>query len=86
MGPGNAIENRNWNLTSVRYKINDKTWENRGVNSTFYGQNRPLQSAHNGGISSLFFDGSVRFLTDSMALQTLYNLSNIDDGKVTGDF
>lgn len=86
MGPGNAIENRNWNLTSVRYKINDKTWENRGVNSTAYGQNRPLQSAHSGGISSLFFDGSVRFLADSMALQTLYNLSNIDDGKVSGDF
>ena len=86
MGPGNAIENRNWNLTSVRYKINDKTWENRGVNSTYYGQNRPLQSAHSGGISSVFFDGSVRFLADSMALQTLYNISNIDDGKVTGDF
>jgi len=31
-------------------------------------------------------DGSVRFLTDSLSLQTLYNLSNIDDGKISTDY
>lgn len=86
MGPGSAVENRNWNLTSVRYKINDKTWENKGVSEVFYGQNRPLQSVHSGGINAVFMDGGVRFLTDSLSLQTLYNLSNIDDGKVSTDY
>ncbi len=86
MGPGPAAENRNWNLTSVRYKINDKTWENKGVSEVYYGQNRPLQSAHTGGINAVFMDGGVRFLTDSLSLQTLYNLSNIDDGKVSTDY
>lgn len=86
MGPGPAGENRNWNLTSVRYKINDKTWENKGVSDVYYGQNRPLQSAHSGGINAVFMDGSVRFLTDALSLQTLYNLSNIDDGKISTDY
>ena len=86
MGPGPAAENRNWNLTSVRYKINDKTWENKGVSEVYYGQNRPLQSAHTGGINAVFMDGGVRFLTDSLSLQTLYNLSNIDDGNVSTDY
>jgi prepilin-type processing-associated H-X9-DG protein len=86
MGPGPAVENRHWNLTSVRYKINDKTWENKGVSEVFYGQNRPLQSAHTGGINAVFMDGGVRFLTDALSLQTLYNLSNIDDGKISTDY
>ena len=83
MGPGPAAENRHWNLTSVRYNINDKTWENKGVSEVFYGQNRPLQSAHPGGINAVFMDGGVRFLTDALSLQILYNLSNIDDGKIS---
>ncbi len=86
MGPGPAAENRHWNLTSVRYRINDKTWENRGVSEVFYGQNRPLQSSHSSGINAVFLDGGVRFLTDSLSLQTLYNLSNINDGKISTDY
>lgn len=86
MGPGRAGENRNWNLTTVRYKINDKTWENKGVGDTYYGQNRPLQSAHSGGINGLLGDGSVRFIRDSLDLQTLYNLSNRDDGRTLSNF
>ena len=86
MGPGPVGDNRHWNITSVRYKINDKTWENKGVSEVFYGQNRPLQSAHSGGINAVFMDGGVRFLTDGLSLQTLYNLSNIDDGKISTDY
>jgi prepilin-type processing-associated H-X9-DG protein len=86
MGPGNPAENRHWNLTTVRYAINDKTWENKGVGDVYYGQNRPLQSIHTGGINILLADGAVRFLAQSVPLATLYNLSNRNDGQVVGDF
>jgi len=82
MGPGGAGENRHWNLTTVRYAINNRVWENVGVNSAAYGQNRPLTSPHTGGINALFGDGSVRFLTDNTPIQTLYNFCNRDDGNV----
>jgi len=81
MGPG-AGETRTWNVTSVRYRINDKAWENKGVGDTYYGQNRPLQSSHTGGMNGVSGDGSVRFFRDTLPLQTLYNLCNRDDGNV----
>ncbi len=86
MGPGGAGENRHWNLTSVRYAINHKTWESPGVGDQYYGQNRPLQSAHPGGILGLLGDGSVRFISSTLPLQTLYNLANRDDGNVVSNF
>ena len=86
MGPGWPGENRNWNVTSVRYRINDKAWENKGVGDVYYGQNRPLQSVHTGGINALLADGSVRFLTETITLPTLYNLANRNDGNVLGNF
>jgi prepilin-type processing-associated H-X9-DG protein len=86
MGPGPAGENRHWNLTTVRYQINDRTWENRGVGEVYYGQNRPLTSAHSGGANLLFADGTVRFVAQTIPLQTLYNLSNRNDGNPVGDF
>jgi len=85
MGP-ELRETRTWNVTSVRYQINNKLWGNKGVGDQFYGQNRPLQSAHTGGINALLGDGSVKFIRESMALQTLYNLSNRDDGNAVGEF
>jgi len=86
MGPGPVNQNRHWNLTAVRYAVNDRTWENKGVGDLYYGQNRPLQSAHPGGIMILFGDGGVRFVSQSVTLQTLYNLANRDDGQVAGGF
>lgn len=86
MGPGWPGENRHWNLTTVRYRINDKTWENKGVSDQYYGQNRPVQSVHSGGANVLLGDGSVQFIAESIPLQTLRNLANRDDGQVLGDY
>ncbi|MBA4068029.1 MAG: prepilin-type cleavage/methylation domain-containing protein [Isosphaera sp.] len=83
MGPGPAVENRHWNLTAVRYRVNDRAWENAGVGELQYGQNRPLLSPHPGGVNALSGDGSVRFLRETVPLQTLYDLANRDDGRAS---
>lgn len=79
-------DGRTWNVTTLRYAINNRTWENVGVGDQHYGQNRPLVSPHSGGVNGVLADGSVRFLRDSIDLQTLYNLSNRDDGNVLSNF
>ncbi len=79
-------DRRTWNVTTIRYAINNRTWENVGVGDQFYGQNKPLVSPHTGGVNALLGDGSVRFLRDSVDLPTLLNLADRDDGKTLGDF
>ena len=88
MGPRTnpaARDDRIWNLTTVRYKLNEFDQSLPGIGGG-EGPNTPLQSAHPGGVGALFGDGSVRFLRESLDLQTLYNLANCNDGKVVGDF
>jgi prepilin-type N-terminal cleavage/methylation domain-containing protein len=46
------------------------------------GSNTPLNSAHPGGVNALIGDGSVRFLSDNTALDTLKALATRDDGQV----
>ena len=48
--------------------------------------NTPLQAAHPGGCNVLLCDGSVRFLSESLNQQTLYDLANRDDGHPLGEF
>lgn len=79
-------DRRTWNVTTLRYGINVRTWENVGVGDQFYGQNKPLVSPHSGGVNAVLGDGSVRFIRNSIDLQTLFNLGNKDDGKTLGDF
>jgi len=43
-------------------------------------------SYHPGGTQVLLGDGSVRFVSDSIAVQTWVNLSRRGDGQVLGDF
>jgi prepilin-type N-terminal cleavage/methylation domain-containing protein len=83
---GHALDRRTWNTTTVRYAINNRTWENVGVGDQFYGQNKPLVSAHTGGVTGGFADGSVRFLNTTMDLNTLCDIANKDDGRVVKDF
>jgi prepilin-type N-terminal cleavage/methylation domain-containing protein/prepilin-type processing-associated H-X9-DG protein len=82
MGPGNDGWERQFNLTTALHRINEKSWLGVGIEGNC-GPNRPMQSAHSGGATAAFADGSVRFLSENLDIQMLYNLSNRDDGNAT---
>jgi prepilin-type N-terminal cleavage/methylation domain-containing protein/prepilin-type processing-associated H-X9-DG protein len=46
----------------------------------------PALSKHPGGVNVCLADGSVRFISDSIALRTWQLLGNARDGEVLGDF
>ena len=78
---------RPFNYTVVAHRINEKSWNATGVEGNYgFGANRPLRSAHPGGVQVVLCDGAVRFLQEDMELQVLYNLANRDDGNMTGEF
>lgn len=72
-------DDRWFNTTTVRYKINHKSWNSTGVGDEYYACNRPIQSAHPGGAHLLLADGSVHFVSSYLDLQMLFNLSNRND-------
>lgn len=75
-------------VTTVRYPINaDETFctGSSGCNST-YDLNTTLSSFHTGGTQGLLCDGSVRFFSENMDLQTLLKLCARNDGQVIGEF
>jgi len=74
-------DDRFFNATTVRYRINDTAWNQVGVGTEYYGANRPIQSAHPTGAFVLFADGSVRFIHETISLLALYSIANRDDGK-----
>ncbi|WP_228030326.1 H-X9-DG-CTERM domain-containing protein [Gimesia benthica] len=74
-----------FNLTTVRYPIGTKDGGLPGIH-TDGGPNNPLISAHSGGTQCLLTDGSVRFLSENMNLETLKNLCTRNDGKVLGEY
>ena len=85
MGPGNYGWERAFNTTTVIHRMNEKSYSALGVQGNC-GPNRPIQSPHSGGAQVLLCDGSVRFLTESIAVETLYDLANRDDGHVLPQF
>jgi len=86
MGPGNDGWDRAFNTTTVIYRVNEKSSTSPGVAGNC-GTNSPIQSTHTGGANMLLADGSVRFVAEGIAIQTLYNLSNRDDRNViSGEF
>ncbi|QDU29345.1 putative major pilin subunit [Anatilimnocola aggregata] len=82
-------DNRQPNLTSIRYPINhapaggwpnDVTGTGVGLNGNFTGGNVPINSPHPGGVQAAFADGSVRFLANNSTLAALAQLATRDDG------
>jgi prepilin-type N-terminal cleavage/methylation domain-containing protein len=87
------VDCRAFNVTTIRYELNDKRNKNGGGNGWAddprgtgvggnSGHNTPLNSAHTGGVMFLWGDGTVRFLRDSIPLTTLQFLAIRDDGQV----
>lgn len=85
----NGSDNRQPNMTTIRYKINHTPpggWTNDvpglgvGLNGNWVGANLPLNSAHPGGVNVAFADGSVRMLTNQTSLHVLGAYATRDDG------
>ena len=65
--------------------INTRGIVTRGLVFNDYGElrcNKPLNSAHTGGINAVFADGHVQFVRESIPLATLKAMVNRNDGTV----
>ncbi|HET6423742.1 MAG TPA: DUF1559 domain-containing protein [Planctomycetaceae bacterium] len=80
---------RMFNTATLRYRPNYKQAEGghnchccaaTGVCGNA-GNNNPIQSAHAGGVHCLLADGSVKFYSENMNLETWLRLALRDDGK-----
>jgi prepilin-type N-terminal cleavage/methylation domain-containing protein/prepilin-type processing-associated H-X9-DG protein len=86
---GNGGDLRTFQMTTVRYQINQKRgWTDgdghcgaQGVCANM-GTNIPINSAHTGGVNAAMGDGSVRFIRDSLPVSTIAQLAIRDDGTV----
>lgn len=89
MGQGNIAfaSDRQHGLTTLTYQPGTKKTVGRpaGVDPDL-GANFPLQSAHVGGFQGLLGDGSVRFISENINLNTIKMLVTRDDGQVMGEF
>jgi|LakMenEpi03Aug12_release.lakeMendotaPanAssembly.Ray.scaffolds.fasta_scaffold17987_6 prepilin-type N-terminal cleavage/methylation domain-containing protein/prepilin-type processing-associated H-X9-DG protein len=90
--PGNGTpvtgDTRCFGMTTVGFAINMKGLINAssgspGTNGSAANCNTPIQSSHPGGAMVSFADGAVVFLNENLALPTLYDLANGNDGKAT---
>ncbi len=76
-------DTRCYNMTTIRQGPNPTglaNWQRHPACNT------PLTSAHSGGVSVLLGDGSVRFVSDSIDLNTLKNLADRNDGNTLSEF
>ena len=85
--PPPAYTDRQFQCTTIRYPINQKTgWPAGGGGGATgitmdSGQNTPLNSCHPGGVNGLLCDGSVRFLGQTTELVVLAQIATRDDGQ-----
>jgi len=87
-GVGAACAERQFNITTIRWPINQRGLGDNASNGTNFnsGSNFPFSSTHTGGLNMLLADGSVRYFTSSMALATLQALGTKDGSEVLPDF
>lgn len=81
-------DQRCFNMVTIRYSPNQELFANQlfpGMGSN-QGANNPLSSYHTGGVQVLLSDGSVRFLSENIHLESLKQLSTRDDGQVLGEY
>lgn len=94
---GATTDARTFNMTTVRWPINDKKgrsqgsagWPNAPGNCGAVGvcdnasTNLPLNSAHPGGVMGLMGDGSVKFISETTAMSIVAAAATRDDGQAT---
>lgn len=88
MNPAGDYDTRTLNVTTVRYPINARPFSPTlfpGIGGNL-GANNPLTSNHGGVVGSLFADGAVRHLSETIDLLTLKRLACRNDGAVIGDY
>ena len=83
-----------YNLTTVRYPLNDKTYDSVRANgkgntspTSLGGEtNKPIQSVHTGGAMVLLADGAVRFASETMNFDMYLLLCQRADRQVIGQW
>jgi prepilin-type N-terminal cleavage/methylation domain-containing protein len=88
LDPGNREDDdRCFGVNTIRYRPNQEPFAFQtfpGMASNV-GANNPLSSQHPGGVLVGRGDGSVTYLTETLALETLKKLATRDDGLPTGE-
>jgi len=87
---GQGGDARAFNITTIRYQINQLTGWTANCGGTRVcdntGQNIPLNSGHSNGVNALLGDGHVIFLSNTIPLTTLQVLAIRDDGQPLPSF
>lgn len=94
--PPSAV-GRNFNCSALRWRINDKDrqglgWPNPPSGDCTLGvcynmgSNIPFNSAHPGGVVMGICDGSARFVSETVPLDTIARLATRDDGQPVGEY
>jgi hypothetical protein len=78
-GTNSSRVNRTFNLTSVRWPVGENRYGRAGICEN-HGPNNPINSAHPGGAMICLVDGSNRFISNDIKLETLKALADRDDG------
>jgi prepilin-type processing-associated H-X9-DG protein len=74
----------NWAGITISFPPNSEAYYGSPVWSTI--NEGALHSAHPGGVNVTLADGSVRFISETIDLQTYLDLADRDEGNVLGEF
>ncbi|MFM9961120.1 MAG: DUF1559 domain-containing protein [Planctomycetaceae bacterium] len=88
-GVGGFFADRQHNLTTVVYAINQKKFNNPAAIAglgTDCGGNMPIQAAHVGGAHVLMGDGTVRFISQTIDFPTWKKMVTRDDNQPLSNF